>query len=101
MIMISIHYKFQIVSNSSQKSFDGLFVFHNPNANSKLDMDIFNNTDIAQVTFYNNAIKVESSNLPIVARINIPSMFLPGNTLENFLLENFLKNNPEENEAEN
>jgi hypothetical protein len=96
------HYKFQIVSNSSPESlFDGLFVFHNPNANSKLDMDIFNNTDIAQVTFYNNAIKVESSNLPIVARINIPSMFLPGNTLENFLIENFLKNNPEENEAEN
>lgn len=69
-------YKIQMVSSENKEELsDGLFIFHNPYAKKKIPKETFNKTNIFQVTFEKRQLVFEGENLPIVSRLNIPTMF--------------------------
>lgn len=71
------HYKIQEVEEANPEELvDGLFLFHNPNAKTKLPLSIFENSGIVQAHIVDGIIRYESSNLPLVARVNSSSIFL-------------------------
>jgi hypothetical protein len=68
-------YKIQMVSPENKEELsDGLFIFHNPYAKKKIEKVTFNKTNIFQVTFEDRELIFEGENLPIVSRLNIPTM---------------------------
>lgn len=81
------HYKIQEVSPENPEDlFDGLFIFHNPNADHKLPSSLFASTDAIQVWETENGLYFEGGNLPLVARMNL-SKVLIGGGLKNQLLQ--------------
>jgi hypothetical protein len=74
-----IPYKLQVVEKEVPELLtDGLFIFHNPYAKSKLDIACFENTNITQYFIENGEIKFTSNTSPIVVRLNIPRFLQPG-----------------------
>lgn len=74
-----IPYKLQVVEKEVPELLtDGLFIFHNPYAKSKLDIACFEDTNITQYFIENGEIKFTSTTYPIVARLNFPRLFQPG-----------------------
>ena len=51
---------------------DGLFIFHNPYAKNKLDIQCFENTNITQFFWEEGKLVQTSNTYPIVCRLNIP-----------------------------
>jgi hypothetical protein len=83
----SPHYRIQEVSPENPEDlFDGLFVFHNPNADHKLPWSLFAATSAIQVWQNANGLYFEGSNLPLVARLNLSKMLIPGD-VKNMLLQ--------------
>ncbi|MDM0921209.1 hypothetical protein QTI53_13415 [Clostridium perfringens] len=69
-------YKLQKVSNSNPELLsDGIFIFHNPNANNSLLTEVFESTNATQFWLKDNKLIHTSNTYPIVSRINFPSIF--------------------------
>lgn len=84
------HYKIQEVSPESPEDlFDGLFVFHNPNATNKLPKSLFEPTSAIQVSADSDGLYFEGGNLPLVTRLNISKLQLPGNYRRLFMQDVF------------
>lgn len=89
-----IPYKLQIVSKETPEYLDdGLFIFHNPNAKNKLNLETFKNTNIIQIYMKENKMHTIGENLPIISRINIPKLFLPEQYVNQFVIETMSKYN--------
>lgn len=75
----SIPYKLQRVGTDSPELLtDGLFLFHNPYAKNKLDIQCFEHTNITQF-FWNDGKLMHTSNTnPIVCRLNFHKMLEEG-----------------------
>ena len=54
---------------------DGTFIFHNPMAKNKLQLEAFEDTNITQIFIESSRLKYTSNTYPIVARLNIPKFF--------------------------
>lgn len=66
-----IPYKLQKVSSEHPELLsDGLFIFHNPNAVNKLEIDTFESTNATQYFIQNNMLVSTENTYPIVARFN-------------------------------
>ncbi|GAB7023812.1 hypothetical protein [Salidesulfovibrio brasiliensis] len=90
------HYKMLHVDrNSPEELSDGLFVFHNPNANVELPEEVFANTNAVQVNLEGRDLKFNGNKCPMVARINFFRGLLPDALLKEFMAEIFLNYNPE------
>lgn len=64
-------YKLQIVNQDNPELLDdGVILFHNPNAKYKIPLEMFNNTNITQISFENGKIVSSIDTYPIVARLN-------------------------------
>jgi hypothetical protein len=71
------YYKIQVVSRENPEFLsDGLFVFHNPNARNKIDLEIFKKSNATQFTFEDKKLEARGENTPIYSRINLPSYML-------------------------
>lgn len=74
-----IPYKLQHVDSSSPELLtDGLFLFHNPYAQSKLDIKCFEDTNITQFFGEDGRLVNTSNTCPIVCRLNFTSMLEEG-----------------------
>lgn len=88
------HFKIQIVSPESPEDlFDGLFIFHNPNATNPLPRSLFEGTSAIQVWREGSALAFEGENLPLVARLNLTKIFLPGDMKNLVMFDAFNKFN--------
>lgn len=64
-------YKIQIVDpNNPELLDDGVFLFHNPYAKYKIPFELFNKTNITQISLKNGKIVSTKDTFPIVARLN-------------------------------
>lgn len=90
------HYKIQEVSPESPEDlFDGLFVFHNPNANHKLPTSLFASTSAIQVWENADGLYFKGGNLPLVTRLNLVKMLIPGEVKNMLLQDTFNRFNSE------
>ncbi|RAP56407.1 hypothetical protein BTJ49_13425 [Oleiagrimonas sp. MCCC 1A03011] len=81
------HYKIQEVSPETPEDlFDGLFVFHNPNADHELPRSLFDSTSAIQVWESGGGLYFEGGDLPVVARLNLAKMLVSGE-FKNMLLQ--------------
>ena len=67
-------YKIQLVSEESPEYLsDGVFIFHNPNANNPISEELFNKTNVINVLYdeSNQCSKRKGNNLPIISRLNL------------------------------
>lgn len=70
-----IPYKLQKVSVKSPELLsDGLFLFHNPHAKNKLDIELFENSNVTQYFWEGEKLVHTSNTYPIVSRLNIPKI---------------------------
>ncbi len=83
-------FKIQIVSaDSPEDHFDGLFVFHNPNATNPLPLSLFEGTSAIQVTHDGRGVAFQGGNLPLVARLNISKLVAPEAVMQLLMKEAF------------
>lgn len=70
-----IPYKLQKVSEKFPELLsDGLFLFHNPYAKNKLDIECFENSNVTQFFWKEGKLIHTSNTYPIVSRLNIPKI---------------------------
>ena len=70
-----IPYKLQKVSEKCPELLsDGLFLFHNPYAKNKLDIECFENSNVTQFFWKEERLVYTSNTYPIVSRLNIPKI---------------------------
>jgi hypothetical protein len=70
-------YKIQLVKEETPEELsDGVFIFYNPNAKTKLPMDAFKKTNVVHVTYKNEELMIKSEHLPLIARYNTSKLFL-------------------------
>lgn len=90
------HYRIQEVSPGNPEDlFDGLFVFHNPNAVNKLPKSLFEPTSTIQVWESHDGFHIEGGDRPLVARMNISRKFVPENFKKILLKDVFTRFNSE------
>lgn len=66
-------YNIQIVDQGNPEVLDdGVFLFHNPNAKNKIPLEMFDRTNITQISFENGKIMSTIDACPIVARLDFP-----------------------------
>lgn len=67
---------------------DGLFIFHNPFAENKLDREIFRNSNIVQISFDDETFDFDYLVSPLFSRINLPS-YMVSQTLIDLIDQDF------------
>lgn len=68
-------YKIQEVSpDCPEELTDGLFLFHNPFAENKLDPNAFNNMNVVQIFFENGQLMQMGAMYSLVCRLNVPKV---------------------------
>lgn len=79
------HFGYQSVSPQDPEELtDGLFVFHNPNANSPLSKDVFDGGHICQYWLEDNGLRWSANATALFARFNRP-LFMIEQTKENVI----------------
>lgn len=86
-----VPYKLQKVSEKCPELLtDGLFLFHNPYAKNKLDIEWFENSNVTQFFWKGDMFVYTSNTYPIVSRLNIPKIYeVPYNELINEYLRQY------------
>lgn len=75
----NIPYKLQCVSPQTPELLsDGIFVFHNPNAENPLPLDFFEKSNATQYFISNGTLTNTSNTFPIVSRFNSSKFFHSG-----------------------
>ncbi|SFP88781.1 hypothetical protein [Hydrogenimonas thermophila] len=77
------HWQLQVIDEDNPEELvDGLFIFHNPFAKNKLDMSVFKNKGIMQITADEKGYVFKNDRLPLFSRLN---NFLRNNLIINSL----------------
>lgn len=86
---IRIPYKLHCVSRDCPECItDGLFLFHNPYAQNKLDIQCFENTNITQFFWKDGKLVHTNDTYPIVCRLSIPQIMEQG---YNMLIQEYVR----------
>lgn len=82
-------YKIQPVSGENPEYLsDGLIVFHNPNAENPLDIELFKKSNAIQMIPTEKGMHIEGENTPIFSRLNLPR-FMVNDILINLIFKDF------------
>lgn len=86
------HYKLHEVTEEQPEYLsDGVFVFHNPNAKNRILLDVFDKTNVINISCNESGMSFSGNNLPIVSRFNMLKHLVPHKEL--IYRETFLKFN--------
>lgn len=95
--IVSIHhdtdlpnYKFKQVCKETPESIsDGVFIIHNPFAKNKIKKDLFDNSNIVNISHENNIVKYQSENLPLVSRFVYSKALLPDTLYKELIIKSY------------
>jgi hypothetical protein len=66
----------EITPETPESIFDGVFIFHNPNARIKLPISVFDKSGMVQITMEDGSLNFSGKRRSVYSRLNLPSMFL-------------------------
>ena len=91
------HYLFKNVSHENPEQLsDGLFIFHNPFAETPLDRSLFDKTNATHIFKDNNQVIVEHTQPSLYSRFSFPKIGIPNNIIDTIVLENHILFNSRE-----